>query len=211
MSTVSFPLSPVEKLAKTHAILCATGFLVLLPIGALIARYGRNITKHWFYVHTIFQLVFAGPVIFVGWSKGNQTRQLLQLRHFHDTHQTIGVAVMILYIAQLVIGLFIHFVKMPSLFAGHRPPQNYVHVLLGIAILALAAYEVHLGLYTEWLLLGGLHQMSSSATRAWLALVVIFWGLYFLGLAFVPRQLKQEKETRQRERKENFGSSASSA
>lgn len=49
---------------------------------------------------------------------------------------------MILYIAQLVIGLFIHFIKMPSLFAGHRPPQNYVHVLLGIAILALAAYEV---------------------------------------------------------------------
>ena len=31
---------------------------------------------------------------------------------------------------------------MPSFFRGHRPPQNYFHAVLGLAIIALAAYEV---------------------------------------------------------------------
>jgi hypothetical protein len=52
----SFPLTPVEKLAKTHAILCSVGFLVLLPLGALIARYGRNFTR---------QYVITDPLPFV--------------------------------------------------------------------------------------------------------------------------------------------------
>jgi hypothetical protein len=97
---------------------------------------------------------------------------------------------MILYVIQLVLGLAIHILKTPSLFGGRRPPQNYFHVVLGIAILALAAYnvleihftlsttsltyfQVHYGLYTEWLLLGGLHQMPVAAEHAWLALVVV--------------------------------------
>lgn len=57
-------------------------------------------------------------------------------------HGTIGQALIILYVVQLVIGLFIHYVKFPSLFGGRRPPQNYIHVLLGITILALSAYNV---------------------------------------------------------------------
>jgi Eukaryotic cytochrome b561 len=96
----------------------------------------------WFHVHTIFQLFFAGPVIFAGWSQGQQVHGMLKIPHLDDNHKNIGVVLMILYIAQLVIGLFIHYIKFPSLFKGRRPPQNYVHVLLGLAILALAAYEV---------------------------------------------------------------------
>lgn len=57
--------------------------------------------------------------------------------------------------------------------------------------------------------------MSIMAKHAWLALVVVsvpishrvmlytntrhkvFWALYFIGLALVPHQLKQEKESRE--------------
>ena len=59
-----------------------------------------------------------------------------------NAHRTIGQVLVFLYVAQVVIGLFIHYIKFPSLFGSHRPPQNYIHVLLGIAILALSAYNV---------------------------------------------------------------------
>ncbi|KAF7426430.1 hypothetical protein PC9H_008798 [Pleurotus ostreatus] len=61
--------------------------------------------------------------------------------------------------------------------------------------------KVHYGLNTEWLLTGGLHQVPMSAKNAWLALVIIFWVLYGLGLALLPRQYKQEGEARHNSRK----------
>ena len=209
---MSIPLSPVENLAKTHAILCGTGFLVLLPLGALIGRYGRNFTRQyvndpfsfslqltsysWFWTHTIFQLLFAGPVIFAGFAEGNSVHGMLPRSERNaGVHGSIGQVLVILYVVQVVIGLFIHYIKFPSLFGGRRPPQNYVHVVLGISILALSAYNVssliiystfthdgrfdlfvikmYNGLYTEWLLLGGVHPMSMVAKHAWLALVVV--------------------------------------
>lgn len=82
---------------------------------------------------------------------------------------------MILYIAQLVIGLFIHFIKMPSLFAGHRPPQNYVHVLLGIAILALAAYEVKMLWCLSHVFWTGLTCLPSGALGSVHRMVAVGW------------------------------------
>jgi hypothetical protein len=90
----------------------------------------------------VFQFVFTGPIIWAGWRKGRDAADMLGMPDYEDHHQKIGLTLLILYIIQLAFGFFIHFVKMPSLFGGHRPPQNYVHILLGIAILALAAYQV---------------------------------------------------------------------
>lgn len=67
---------------------------------------------------------------------------MLQSPKFSDKHQKIGLTLVILYVIQLALGLVIHVLKTPSLFGGQRPPQNYLHVVLGIAILALAAYNV---------------------------------------------------------------------
>ena len=166
MSSIpAFPLTPTERLAKTHALLCSVGFLVLLPVGALIARYGRNFTRQcvvpnnsltqlvplmcmmtcafsWVNVHLVFQFLFAGPVIYAGCYKGHHTTSMLQFPHYQDTHQKVGLALLILYVCQAVLGLVIHFFKTPSLFGGHRPPQNYLHVTLGLSILVLAAYQV---------------------------------------------------------------------
>ncbi|KAF9023335.1 hypothetical protein BDZ89DRAFT_1069943 [Hymenopellis radicata] len=190
MSSSSFPLSSLEKQIKTHALLCATGFLILLPIGVLIPRYTRTFTNRWFPVHFAVQLFVAGPVIFAG------RRMDLQLPHFVDPHQQIGLALLILYVVQLVLGMLIHWVKMPALRVKRRPPQNYLHAVLGLAMLALAAYQVHYGLYTEWAFAtGGAHQIVDAAKHACVALVVLFWSLYGIGLAFLPRQLKQEKVT----------------
>jgi len=198
MSTFSPPLLPQEVLTRNHALLCTVGFLILLPVGVLVARYTRTFTPVWFPAHFVIQLFLSGPVIFAGWYYGHQATKTFETPNFSDPHEKMGLALLILYVIQLSLGLFTHYVKLRSPFgAGTRPPQNYFHVLLGLAILGLAAEQVHYGMYTEWALgTGNEHPVPKSAKSAWLALVVIFWVLYAIGLAFVPRQFTQEKEAR---------------
>jgi hypothetical protein len=50
------PLRPYQRLVVAHAILCVIGFLVLLPAGALLARYFRTFTPTWFRGHWITQI-----------------------------------------------------------------------------------------------------------------------------------------------------------
>lgn len=79
-------------------------------------------------------------MIFAGVAYGFQAANSLEFPMLQDPHQKIGVALIALYAIQLLLGMFIHFIKLPI--RGHRPPQNYFHVVLGLAILALAAYQV---------------------------------------------------------------------
>ncbi|KAJ8518574.1 hypothetical protein ONZ45_g4386 [Pleurotus djamor] len=195
-------LQPQEVLARNHALLCSIGYLVLLPLGTLFARYSRTFTNKWFYGHATWQLIFGGPVIFAGWALGTQIHNELGYTTMVTPHSKIGIAVMVLYVIQLILGIVIHFFK-PSWFGGRRPPQNYFHAIIGLAMLALAAYQVHLGLTQEWVLAsGGLHQVPMSAMSAWIALLIIFWVLYTLGLALLPRQYKREEDARQMRRAE---------
>ncbi|KAF9010275.1 hypothetical protein BDQ17DRAFT_1274103 [Cyathus striatus] len=196
-------LSELEKRAEHHAILCTVGFLILLPVGALVARYTRTLTNKWFYAHWIIQFIIAAPVILAGWSMGYMTSTELEQGHFVDPHQKIGLTLLILYLVQLLVGGLVHFFKFPSLFRGHRAPHNYFHVFLGLVIFILAAFQVHYALYTEWAFAtGGLHQVPMSAKRAWLALIIIFWVLYVAAMALLPRQLKQERAFRNRKKDE---------
>jgi cytochrome b561 len=88
------------------------------------------------------QLVISGPVIFAGWSMGHDLANILGFQQLQDPHQQIGIALLALYVTQLLLGTFIHFIKFQGLFRGYRPPQNYLHIALGLAILALAADQV---------------------------------------------------------------------
>lgn len=194
------PLAPIEKQLRTHAILCSVGFLVILPIGALTARYSRTFTTKWLLPHWIIQFVIAGPIIFAGWSLGYKSAEVLQPvppTHFIDTHLKCGLALLILYLVQLVLGVSAHFFKFRATLHGHRAPHNYLHAIVGIAIFILAAYQMHYGLYTEWVLrTGGAHTVPLAAKHAWIALIVVFWVLYVLGMALLPRQLRQERQFR---------------
>jgi len=200
-SLVTFPLTPIEIKARNHAIVCTVGFLILLPLGVLLARYARTFTRRWFWGHAVMQFIISGPVIFAGWALGYRLSTELEMQTLHDPHQNIGIALLALYCTQLLLGTFIHYVKIPGLFRGYRPPQNYLHVVLGLAIIALAGYQVHYGLNTEWpFATGNLHEVPDSAMHAWLALIIVFWVLYFLGMTLLPRQFKSETEARERTR-----------
>ncbi|KAI0319854.1 hypothetical protein OF83DRAFT_720091 [Amylostereum chailletii] len=192
------PLIPVEKTARTHAILISIGFLIFLPLGVLTARYLRTFTNRWWFAHWMINFAISAPLIFAGWAMGHKAvNEGFKPGHFNDTHKRMGLAIMILYLVQFTLGGFIHFVRMPGMFVGHRPPQNYFHAVLGLVILVLAAVQIHYGMYTEWSqATRNQHPVPSSAKHAWLALIVIFWVLYGLGLGFLLRQYRQEKDGR---------------
>lgn len=49
------PLLPYQKYIIAHAILSMLGFLVFLPLGAIIARWLRTFTPIWFTAHWVIQ------------------------------------------------------------------------------------------------------------------------------------------------------------
>ncbi|KAI0271084.1 hypothetical protein BGY98DRAFT_937179 [Russula aff. rugulosa BPL654] len=186
-------LTDYEKNVRTHALLMGIAFLVVIPIGVLIARYLRTFTNRWWWAHWLINFIVAGPLIFTGWGMAPSANDLSGMPIDH--HKTVGYVILGLYIAQIAIGLFIHAVRVPFLFIFHRPLQNYFHAILGLVILAMASYQIHDGIYTVWpFVTANIPPVKDSAKHAWLALLIIFWVLYFIGLAFLPRQYRQERE-----------------
>ena len=59
-------LNRIEKVIILHAFCVSLGFLVLLPAGSLIARWGRSFTPEWFKAHWVTNMVLALPVITLG-------------------------------------------------------------------------------------------------------------------------------------------------
>jgi hypothetical protein len=58
-SADELPLTPRQKMIVAHAILCVIGFLLLLPAGALLARYWRTYSNMWFKGHWFVQVGFG--------------------------------------------------------------------------------------------------------------------------------------------------------
>ncbi|KAI0291150.1 hypothetical protein BC826DRAFT_1023950 [Russula brevipes] len=178
---------------RNHALLAGIAFLVVIPLGVLIPRYLRTFTNRWWWVHLVINFIVASPLVFASWGMAARANGIFPTPIDH--HKKVGYTIFGLYIAQFVLGVFIHSVRVPFLFIVHRPPQNYLHALLGLAILALAAYQIHYGLYDEWPEMIG-EPVKDYVKHAWLALVIVFWALYAIGLVFLPRQYKQESEGR---------------
>lgn len=188
------PLMPYQKTIIAHAVLVTVGFLFLLPIGALLARYIRTVSPKWFVGHWVIQAGLGGPVILVGiilaFVAVNQ-----QGVYVPSTHKTLGRALLGIYLGQCFLGAFIHYVKIPFRFG--RPPQNYAHAVLGLTMVALALYQVRLGYREEWPNMTGRGSVGSGVNTLWIVWTVLLPVLYFGGLAFLPRQLRQERASKE--------------
>ena len=166
------PLSRNNSLLVAHAVLCAAGFLILLPLGALVARWARVCTPKWFTAHWFINIVLGIPLICIGWALGPLGVAQQGLEHVVTAHQVskrvvellldrpraelscfftqpnarllqiTGVILFALYIIQVAIGTLVH-LRRPK--DGHiHPLRNVVHVVLGLAIFGLSIYEVRL-------------------------------------------------------------------
>ncbi|PPQ68199.1 hypothetical protein CVT25_015031 [Psilocybe cyanescens] len=189
------PLLPYQKLIVAHAIMCTVGFLFLLPLGALLARYLRTFIPTWFKSHWIVQFALAGPVILIGVILGIAAVSQAKAMHLNDDHKSTlfkrwGIALLILYFVQCGLGAFIHFIKSPN--RARRPPQNYLHAVVGLAIIGLAFYQVHSGFDHEWPFTTGRDPLPSVVKIVFYIWVVFLPVAYAVGLAFLPKQYRQE-------------------
>ncbi|KAJ7866056.1 hypothetical protein B0H14DRAFT_2573603 [Mycena olivaceomarginata] len=200
----SFPLTTFENKARIHAHVAFFAYLVALPLGIFIARYLRTFTnssrtgrRSWFWPHAIVNFVITGPLVFTGFALGYQTTSMGGELHFVDPHQKVGLALLVMYVIQVFLGAFIHWVKLPFRFPGGRHPQNYLHAILGLATVALATWQTHYGLWIEWAYVtGNGHPVNWRCKDFWLAIVVVIWSLYAIGLFLLPRQFRQEAASR---------------
>jgi hypothetical protein len=87
----------------------------------------------------------------------------------------VGIVLLVLYLAQCSLGAIIHWFK-PRSFIG-RPPQNYLHAILGLLIIGLAFYQVRLGYRTEWPTTTGRAGLPNSADYVWYTWVVVRSGI----------------------------------
>jgi hypothetical protein len=188
--TVSIPLTSEQKLILAHAIISTIGFLLLLPVGAFIARYLRTFTPIWFKGHSTVQLFIAGPVIIIGVALGIRAVVQMDNVHLNDVHKKWGVAIFVLYFVQCALGAIIHTWKPKN--SLRRPAQNYLHAIMGLVIIGLAFYQVRTGYTTEWPLKTG-RVTPKAVNVVWYVWVVLLPVLYFAGLALLPRQFRQEQ------------------
>ncbi|KAH9061749.1 hypothetical protein EDB83DRAFT_875711 [Lactarius deliciosus] len=110
-----------------------------------VARYTRTFTNRWFHAHWIVNFLISCPLILAAWVLGKKAHNF---GHASLTpHGKRGLFVIGLYIGQLVLGLVIHYIRIPFPSLGHRPPQNFLHAVQGLVILGLANYQVYDGIY----------------------------------------------------------------
>lgn len=58
--------SKLEMIVLAHASVLAVAFLVIMPAGALLARFYRTFSPIWFKGHWILQFAVAAPLVLTG-------------------------------------------------------------------------------------------------------------------------------------------------
>ncbi|KAJ6526672.1 hypothetical protein B0H19DRAFT_544248 [Mycena capillaripes] len=188
------PAPPWQVPLIAHAFCGVIGFALFLPTGAILARYVRTFRPWWYTAHWIVQLT-AGLFIITGVSLGFLADHELGGSPW-DNHKRTGIVLLVLYIAQCVIGAVIHFVKPKG--GTRRPIQNYFHAILGLSVLVLGMYQIRTGYAMEWP-----RYMDSGALPSWVNTLWIVWSLilviaYAAGMVFIRKQYAQEAAARLR-------------
>ncbi|KAJ3694513.1 hypothetical protein LUZ60_009993 [Juncus effusus] len=139
-STSSYsPSSYPHKLKKNHGAMAMIGWGVLLPIGAIIARYLRHKDPLWYHLHLAIQFlgyIIGLTAIVAGISLYDK------LNSDFRSHKSLGIFILVLGSLQ-VIAFFIR----PDKESKIRKYWNWYHHWLGRLALFVAAINIALGLH----------------------------------------------------------------
>ncbi|CAM0957310.1 unnamed protein product [Alopecurus aequalis] len=148
------------QLKRNHGALAMFGWGILLPLGAIVARYLRHKDPLWYYLHVLLQLLgyiigLAGAVAGIALYNRLHSNFII--------HRGLGISVLVLGSLQ-VIAFFLH----PSLDSKLRKYWNRYHHWLGRLSLFLAAVNVLLGIE-----IGGANMSWKVIYGAFLSVILI--------------------------------------
>ncbi|XP_059305087.1 cytochrome b561 and DOMON domain-containing protein At3g07570-like [Lycium ferocissimum] len=133
--------SPYANLRRTHGLLNMFGWGILIPIGAMVARYLRQYDPIWFYSHITIQslgFLLGFAAIICGFVLEDR------LGVDVDRHKTLGIFILVLGCLQVIA-----FLARPGKESKVRKYWNWYHYTLGRVLILLAAgnifYGIHLG------------------------------------------------------------------
>lgn len=177
--------SNMVRIYLVHMIFMVLGWMLLAPIGILIGRYGRTMFN-WFPAHRAVQSVaflfifiaFFLAIAAVGYDTG---------MHFVNTHNQLGLAMVILLVIQVALGAAAHGMRSKT---GKRY-IGFAHIPLGLILFGLSPYQIHLGFdIWDW----DPPAYASYIIYAWTALMA---ALYIAGFALLPKELRQDQEKKE--------------
>ena len=76
-----------HTILAAHALLCFLGFACFLPLAAVIARWGRTASNHWFRAHWITIVALGLPTMLPGWALGPVLVSRERHKHVVNEHQ----------------------------------------------------------------------------------------------------------------------------
>ncbi|KAH9023561.1 hypothetical protein EDB83DRAFT_1987869 [Lactarius deliciosus] len=138
-----------------HGALCTVGFLLVLPSGAIVARYARATgSPRASLLHRLLQFGVAGASI-----AGGTLAYLFMENHGSSmAHKVGGIGLVLLYVVQCAIGSWVHRIPGESRTGAH----GALLAGLGGAIVLLAFFETWLGLVS-----------AGRSTLVWSALLLV--------------------------------------
>ncbi|KAJ7515440.1 hypothetical protein O6H91_22G013300 [Diphasiastrum complanatum] len=135
VSTVS-----TGSLKRNHGAVNIVGWGILVPFGAITARYFRQFDPTWFYLHIAFQAtgyIFAIAGVALGTSLTHKVPGV----HFHR-HRGIGIFVFVVASLQMLA-----LVLRPNKEAKLRRYWNWYHHFMGSLAIFLAIVNIYYGLH----------------------------------------------------------------
>lgn len=150
---------PEASLRRSHGVLSMLGWAILMPIGAMVARYMRKWDPLWFYLHGSLQT--TGFVLgLIGVVCGLVLDDRLSANV--SKHKSLGIFILSFGCLQ-VLALLIR----PDKASKYRNYWNWYHFGVGRALIFLAAVNVFYGIH--------LGNAGSSWNAAFAALLVTFF------------------------------------
>ncbi|KAI7747646.1 hypothetical protein M8C21_032539 [Ambrosia artemisiifolia] len=132
------PSNNLHRSKTTHGALGLLGWGIILPYGAIVARYFKHKEPLWYYLHVGFQFVgfiFAVAAGFVGLNMYNKF-------NFHaPAHKGLGITAIVLSVLQ-VMAFFIR----PEKDSKHRRYWNWYHHYVGRIALFFGCLNILLGI-----------------------------------------------------------------
>ncbi|KDN52439.1 CBD9-like protein [Tilletiaria anomala UBC 951] len=179
-------MSMRNSIIIAHMVLSIVAWLILMPAGIFIARFGRTAFT-WLPKHRIVQTVSIAFIL-IAMGLGFAIVKSEGGVDFSQRHHKLGFVLAMLAVFQGLLGQFGHMLWN----AKRIRVQNYLHIIIGIVLFGLAPWNMALGfdLWVPW--------YPSVAGKyvciAWAALLGV---VYICGLALLPREFKTDRKAQE--------------